>query len=208
MRLLFKTLLAITTAFTTNVVVAAPISLNITQTVGEERVQQTENNPCIFGDSSCNAGLLGSYINWSAGGNGVTYDSTKDYSLSTIRAAVGNLWNIGVDVSSNNRESETLQFFRIILDGETLYTYTGPTNIATGISNGTGYSDWLLSSIDLTDLAGTTLRFEARITGGQGNTEQIFIVDRPESTNVPVPGTVALLGLGLLALARKKLVKT
>jgi hypothetical protein len=179
---------------------AAPLTL-VGPTTSVNAVQQTNNNPCIFGDPSCSPGGLGAYTVLPANPAGNVYVATQSYALTTVRSAVGNLWNIGIDVNTNNVASETLNLFSIELDGALLYSYTGGANIAATInSNGNGYTDWFLTAIDLTGLTGTTLTFNLNMSGAVSGREQFFIVDVPERTPVPVPASLMLVGLGLLAL--------
>ena len=185
---------------------AAPITLTLTGPLqGADQTQQTFNNPCFFGDPSCSPGLLGTKTVFPAGGGGQTYQETQSYALSTVRSAVGNRWDIGIDVNTTEAAGETLDLFTIKIDGVVIYTYSGGANIAAGIANGTGFSDWLLSAVDLTGLVGTTLTFDVKISNATDGREQLFIIDRPETpVPVPLPGSLALLGLGLLALSRRK----
>ncbi len=180
---------------------AAPLTL-VGPLPTTSAVQQTNNNPCIFGDPSCSAGGLGAYTVLAPNPTGNIHSASQSYALSTVRSAVGNLWNIGIDINTNQSASETLNLFSIVLDGVELYSYTGGANIGANInSNGNGFTDWLLTSIDLTGLTGTTLTFNLNLSGAVAGREQFFIVDIAEpTTNVPVPGSALLLGLGLLGL--------
>ncbi len=202
---------------------AAPIQLTLVGPVtGAAQVGQTAGNPCIFGDASCNAGLLGVYTEFPTGGGTQTYMETQSYSIETIRGAVGNAFEIGVDVNTTAAAGETLDIFNVWLggagSGTLLYTYTGGANIATGIANGTGKSDWFLQSLNLGSVAALSqITFEVKVSGATNGREQFFLVDRgvepciPGTPNcnpggegeLPLPGVAFLLAGGLVMLRRR-----
>ena len=76
----------------------------------------------------------------------------------------------------------------------------GPTgNIGNPQNNGNGFSDYLLQTVDLTSLtAGAGVRFYAELTQLTGGPESFFI--KVAESQVPAPGSLALLGLGMLGL--------
>ena len=181
---------------------ATPLTLFDVPT-GQE-VQQTANRPCIFGDNSCNAGLLGTYTIFPTAGSPTEYTETQSYSIETIRLAAGNAFFIGIDVNTTVAKSEVLDYFRIFDNGVQIYNYEadGVIGNAVDLANGTGFSDWFLKSVDLTSvIAGHTIRFDVHVTNVVDGREQFFLVPttngNPPPGEIPEPGSLALLGAGL-----------
>ena len=99
---------------------AAPLLL-VDVPAGSE-VQQTANRPCVFGDNSCNAGLLGTYTEFPTAGSPTEYTETQSYTVGTVRTAATDAFNIGVDVNTTSAASEILDYFRVYIDNVLTWT--------------------------------------------------------------------------------------
>lgn len=152
-------------------------------------------------------------VNW----NNNTGTSGPDYTVGQIIDALGGYtaFNIGIDTNTTSANSEVLQLFEVKIDtgsGFVTEFYCG-TEIGMGPacgdiapptpnSNGTGWSDYLLSTVNLSGYASTDLvQFHTVITGAVDGQEQLFL------TAIPVPAAVWLFGsglLGLIGIARRK----
>ena len=189
---------------------AAAAPLTIVDVLAGDEVQQTDNNPCIFGDASCDPGLLGTYTEFPTGGGSQTYQESQSYSIETIRTAVGNVFDIGVDVNTTNAATDTLDYFRVYnaTTSSLLFFYEGDQNLATAVDlkNGTGWSDWLLQTIDLSGVAaGSTIRFDVRVTGAVDGQEQFFAIpsDDRQVSEVPEPASLLLVASGVTLFASR-----
>jgi hypothetical protein len=145
------------------------------------------------------------------------YDVTTDaYSVATIRALVGNVFFVGIDVNTTTQPlaTEFLDLFTATLGSGDVFSYNPPTptDLFTG-ANGTGYSDALLKGFDLTKYLGTdTITFHTIINTPTDGKEQFFLISATDNGSVPPgsvpePGTTAMLGLGLLGLGYTSLRK-
>ena len=118
---------------------AAAAPLTIVDVLAGDEVQQTDNNPCIFGDASCDPGLLGTYTEFPTGGGSQTYQESQSYSIETIRTAIGNVFDIGVDVNTTEAATDTLDYFRVYNASTStlLFSFEGDTNVeANGAARG------------------------------------------------------------------------
>lgn len=195
---------------------AAPLTL-VDVPAGSE-IQQTDNTPCIFGDASCKDGALPHHVTFPAGGTSTNYYETVSYTIEQINAAVGSTFDVGIDVNTTAAASEILDYFRVYLGttlttANLLYSYEGNQNIALAVDlkNGTGWSDWLLRTIDLSGvLAGSIITFEVAVLNAVDGVEQFFLISAAGGTTpggttpgpvVPEPASMLLFATGLSAVA-------
>jgi len=188
---------------------AAATPLTIVDVLPGNEVQQTNNNPCIFGDASCDPGLLGTYTQFPTGGGSQTYLESQSYTIETIRTAAGNVFNVGVDVNTTNAATDTLDYFRVYnaTTNTLLFNFETDTNLAHAVDlkNGTGWSDWLLQTIDLTGVAATNvIRFDVRVTEAVDGREQFFLIPSERTvTEVPEPASLLLVASGVTLFASR-----
>jgi hypothetical protein len=189
---------------------AAADSLTIVDVLAGNEVQQTNNNPCIFGDASCDPGLLGTYTEFPTGGGSQTYEESQSYTIETIRTAAGNVFDIGVDVNTTNAATDTLDYFRVYnaTTNTLLFSFETDTNLALAVDlkNGTGWSDWLLQTVDLTGVAPLSeIRFDVRVTSAVDGREQFFIIPNDDNhvTEVPEPASLLLVASGVTLFASR-----
>lgn len=112
---------------------------------------------------------------------------------------------MAIDSGTSSSQSDTLNTFLVETnDGSGWVTrdryLNGPAgNIGNPQNSGNGFSDYLLQTVDLTSLAsGTGVRFFADLTLLTGGPESFFV--KVVESQVPAPGSLALLGLGMLGL--------
>lgn len=163
---------------------------------------QSESNPCVIAGTNCSNPTtpgLGfnnytpnndpAYDRWSTSAGGSNGTNVPDgqhgvpyNALALVLAAGGITFNIAVDVNTTAAASERLQSFEI-WDSTTntrLAHYTGPADIATGISNnGNGWADFLLTGFSFVGsgvLPTDGIEFHAKWTGAVDGAESFFIV--------------------------------
>jgi hypothetical protein len=157
---------------------------------------QSASAPCIIAGTMCQNPADFPFTDFVQGGQPPSAfdENSPEYTVSDFPFLT---FDIAIDVNTNDAASETLVF----VDGAEIYTFTGPAPIGDASNDGNGFADWLLQSIDLSSFADdAVVVFNAVWSGDVGGPESFFLVEREVTTPVPEPGTLALMGLGLLAL--------
>lgn len=177
----------------------------ILENPGSAIYQQTNNNPCVIGDPSCNNNGFAISI-LPAGGGTVDYDIFSPiYTVGQIRAVVGgNTFIVGIDVNSTQQPiaTESLDLFATLIGGvqnaAMTYDPASPGPLLQQPNNGNGFSDDLLKGFDLTGLSdATTVQFHAIVRTASDGREEFFLISST-ATPVPEPASLALVGTALI----------
>jgi hypothetical protein len=180
---------------------------------------QSTSNPCIIAATQCqqpagfgfnnftSSGAISSYNMYSTTPTATVADGVQGtpYTVSQLPSQ----FVVAIDVNTTAAAGETLQLFEVIVNGVVQYDYVGPTVIGGVANNGNGFGDWSLGVVDLSSYASSaTVLFHAVWNNASDGGESFFIVSSGPTTQAPEPGTLLLLGTGLVGLAafaRKKL---
>ena len=182
---------------------AVPLLLIVDPSTG---TNQGVTNTCVIAATNCPQNL----IEFEKYGNNANSFSGYSPDYTYTPGIVGGTkfgftrFDVAID-SGSSSQSDTLNTFLVQTNtGSGWVTrdsyLNGPTgNIGNPQNNGNGFSDYLLQTVDLTSLtAGAGVRFYAELTQLTGGPESFFI--KVVESQVPAPGSLALLGLGMLGL--------
>jgi PEP-CTERM motif len=178
--------------------VANAIPLTLTPTAPNTIGPQSASAPCIIAGTMCQNPAGFDFTDFVQGGQPPSNfdEDSPEYTISLFPFLA---FDIAIDVNTNNAASEVLDSFSVFVDGAEIYTFTGPASIGNASSPGNGFADWILGSVDLSSFASDAIVvFNAVWSGDVAGAESFFLVER-EAT-VPEPGTLILMGLGLLSL--------
>ena len=173
--------------------------------------QQTQNNPCVIGNPSCNnpGGFSFTVLPVNPSSPQITVSPT--YTVGQITTLLGGNTSffIGIDISqAPGQGAYSLNSFTVNIGGTDAFQYTGPTDLT---STGNGFSDALLKTVDLSSFLGSAnVIFSVNFSNDNGAREQFFLVSS-EAPPAPVPEPATLLlfgsamaGLGLLRRRRAR----
>jgi hypothetical protein len=169
---------------------AVPIAL----TPGSGVFQQTQNDPCVIGNPSCNnpAGFGFTVLPVNPTSPQVTVSPT--YTVDQIRTLLGgNVFSIGVDISQAQGQGQPA--YALNTDA---FQFTGPQDFT---SAGNGFSDFVLKTVDLSPFAGSANAiFTVNFSNDTGAREQFFLVSsETPPAPVPEPATLLLFGSSMAA---------
>jgi hypothetical protein len=146
-------------------------------------LQQVTNTPCVIGDPSCQNAVLAEGI---LPPGASSYDFLSPlYLVSDIRAAIGDVFWVGVDVNQDNN-LQTLSLFSMSINRSMVDSYSppSPTPIppTAGGGNGNGYADYILRNFSsLAALAPTdTVQFHVVMPVANAGQSSFFCSDPVE----------------------------
>jgi len=204
LKLAVYALLAMTSFFTLN----ANAEIILTDPVSKT-YQQTSNSPCIFGGPSCQNPNGFSYTSLPNSNLSQNYTlSSPDYTVGQIIDLVGNTFLVGIDINTTDKPAtERIASFLTNLSKGRLpadsYIRKTPYQFL-GEDNGTGWADATLGIFDLTGISrDATIWFDLSMLNTTDGVETFFLIraDGGSDNNVPEPGTIAIIGLGLLGIS-------
>ena len=172
------------------------------QTVGP----QSSSNPCVIAATQCQQPAGMDFTDYTQKGSVSAYNEVSPtYTVGELEGFVGSIFNVAIDVNTTVEEGETLQLFEVLINGVQQFVYTGPTVIGGVSSNGNGYGDWTLRTVDLSQFAdGASVVFHAIWNNASDGGESFFLVPVPGPiVGAGLPGLILACG-GLIALARRR----
>lgn len=183
--------------------VASAATLSLTG-VTENIYQQSTDSPCIIAGQNCPDQPAGfAYTEYNNAGNMVTTEQTSpDYTVGKLLSLFADGFAVGLDVNQAGSAAQTLDYFRMYIDGSVVDTYTGSAGNVPANQQGAGWADYLITGF--TSLKGLPLTsivaFDMKLSGMSDGAESFFLVNAPVSA-VPLPGSALLLAGGLAGLA-------
>ena len=171
--------------------------------------QQTTNSPCVIGNPSCNnpAGFNFTTIPANPSGHAYTDVLSPTYTVSQIEAIAGStaFW-VGIDINQTEA-AQTLSYFAMLVNGSVVSAFGNDTTgtPVPAANNGNGYADYLLETFNLASYGpNATVQFQMSMPLANDGAEQFFIIGAPAPPPpaIPEPSTIALLGSGLVGVAR------
>ena len=183
---------------------AVPLLLIVDASTG---TNQGVTNTCVIAATNCPQNLIEfrKYGNNANSFSGYSPDYTYTPGIVGGTRFGFTRFDVAIDSGSSSAQSDTLNTFLVQTNtGSGWVTrdsyLNGPVgNIGNPQNNGNGFSDYLLQTVDLTSLAaGAGVRFYAELTQLTGGPESLFV--KAVDSQVPAPGSLALIGLGMVGL--------